>query len=184
MEPLKEVLSAYGKTPKAWEIFRGDSFQLEVKKPEDAFMAAIRIKACIRSVEKVDVRMAIGIGNKTYNAAKITESNGEVFINSGELYESLKKLKLKLAIRSPWPEIDKELNLMISLASIAMDKWTVLSAEIVALSMEHKDLSQQELGELIGRGQSSVSDRQKRAHYTEITELEKFIRRKIKQQLV
>ena len=31
MEPLKKVLSVYGNNPKAWEIYRGDSFQVEVR---------------------------------------------------------------------------------------------------------------------------------------------------------
>jgi hypothetical protein len=127
--------------------------------------------------------MAIGIGEKIFDASKITEANGEAFINSGEKFESLKKLKKTLALKSPWPEIDKELNLMISLASIAMDKWSPSSAELVALSVSKKKLSQKELGEEIGRTQSSVSERQKRAHYDEVMTLETFYRNKIVQQL-
>jgi hypothetical protein len=185
LNPIKELFAIYGKIPKTWQIYRGDSFQVEIKDPANSFMAAIRIKACIKSIQKeeLDVRMAIGIGSKSYNAAKITESNGEAFINSGEKFESLKKLKQNLAIKSPWPEIDTELNLMISLASIAMDKWSPLSAEFITLSLKNKNLSQKELGDKIERTQSSVSERQKRAHYHEIIELEAFYRNKIQHQL-
>jgi hypothetical protein len=185
LNPIKELFADYGKTPKTWQIYRGDSFQIEVKDPADSFMAAIRIKACIRSIQKeeLDVRMAVGIGSKSYHASKITESNGEAFIYSGEKFESLKKLKQNLAIKSPWPEIDTELNLMISLASMAMDKWSPLSAEFITLSLKNKNLSQKELGDKIERTQSSVSERQKRAHYHEIIELEAFYRNKIQQQL-
>jgi hypothetical protein len=183
LTPLKKLFSTFGKSPKVWEIYRGDSFQLEIKKPEDAFITAICIKASIKSIRELDVRMAIGIGEKIFDASKITEANGEAFINSGEKFESLKKLKKTLALKSPWPEIDKELNLMISLASIAMDKWSPSSAELVALSVSKKKLSQKELGEEIGRTQSSVSERQKRAHYDEVMTLETFYRNKIVQQL-
>jgi hypothetical protein len=182
--PLKKVFSTLGKSPKVWEIYRGDSFQIEVKKPEEAFIMAISIKACIKSIRKLDVRMAIGIGEKNFNAPKITEANGAAFINSGEKFESLKKLKKNLALKSPWPEIDTELNLMINLASIAMDKWSPSSAELVTLSLSNKKLSQKELGEEIGRTQSSISERQKRAHYDEIIELEAFYRNKISQQFL
>jgi hypothetical protein len=99
------------------------------------------------------------------------------------MFEKLKKIKQSLALQSPWPGMDKELNLMISLASIAMDAWTPVSAEMVALSLGHGDVSQAELGKKIGRKQSSVSERQKRAHYSEIKELEKFYRGKIATQL-
>jgi hypothetical protein len=181
--PVKKLFLTYGKSPKVWEIYRGDSFQIEIKKPEEAFIVAICIKACVKSIRELDARMAIGIGRKDFDAPKITESNGEVFINSGEKFESLKKLKRNLAIQSPWPEIDKELNLMIDLASIAMDKWSPSSAELITLSLSNRTLSQKELGQVIDRTQSSVSERQKRAHYDEIIALEEFYRNKIVQQL-
>ena len=183
IKPLKKALTKYGKTPKHWEIFRGDSFQVEISQPEKSFWAAISIKAHIRSIKALDVRMAIGIGDKNFSAPRITESNGPAFINSGEQFETLKKIKQNLAIKSPWPELDIELNLMIGLASIAMDKWSPSSAELVVLSLDNNDLSQIELGRKIGRRQSSISERQSRAHYGEITELESFYRKRILQQL-
>jgi len=184
LTPLKKVLSGYGKSPKNWEIFRGDSFQLEVDDPAGSFLAAIRLKAAVRSIKGLDVRMAIGIGEKTYVASRISESNGEAFINSGEKFEELKKIRQRLAVRTPWPDSDKQLNLMISLASIVMDTWTASSAQMIELSLHHQHLSQKELGKKIGRTQSSVSERQTRAHYAEITELEKFFREHITTQLV
>jgi hypothetical protein len=183
LKPLKQLLAQYGKTPKVWEIFRGDSFQIEIKQPEESFMAAIRIKACIKSIKELDVRMAIGIGEKEYSATRITESNGPAFVYSGEKFESLKKLKQNLAIRSPWTDLDTELNIMISLALIAMNKWSPSSAELISLSLAHQNLSQKELGDKLERTQSSVSTRQKRAHYTEIIELESFYRKRVLQQL-
>ncbi|MCP9751227.1 SatD family protein [Ferruginibacter sp. HRS2-29] len=181
--PIKKVFNQFGKTPKTWEIFRGDSFQLEVEKPEDTFWAAILIKASIRSVRSLDVRMAIGIGEKSHDAARISESNGEAFIHSGEKFENLKKQKQNLAVKTPWPDFDQQFNLMISLASIAMDKWSQSSAELIALSLQHKELSQKELGEKIAIGQSSVSERQKRAHFEEVMELENFYRQQITNRL-
>ena len=182
LAPLKKILSIYGKSPKTWEIFRGDSFQLEVESPLHSFMAAIRIKAAIRAVKGLDVRMAIGIGKKTYVATRISESNGEAFVNSGEKFEELKKIKQRLAVRTPWPGTDRQLNLMISLASIAMDTWSPGSAQLIDLSLRYQDLSQKELGKKIKRTQSSVSERQTRAHFEEILELEKYFREHITEQ--
>ena len=174
LDPLKALMKEWGKTPKTWEIYRGDSFQVEINQPQFALLAAIRIKACIKSIEKLDVRMGIGIGEKSYNAQKITEANGEAFINSGETFEELKKLKQHLAIRSPWPKLDAELNLMFRLASIALDKWSTATAQIVAASIVNRTLSQKELGDKMGRTQSTISEAQKRAHYDEIMELLDF----------
>lgn len=180
---LKKALTRYGKTPKVWEIYRGDSFQLEIKKPEESFWAAVYIKAQIRSIKNVDVRIAIGLGEKTFDAARITESNGPAFINSGEIFEDLKNIKQNLAIKSPWNDLDTELNLMISLALIVMDKWTPSSAALIALSMENENLSQKELAAIIKRQQSSVSESHSRAHFNKIVDLENYYRKRIKQKL-
>lgn len=180
LAPLKKLLLSYGDTPKVWEIYRGDSFQLEIKKPEETLSAAIKIKACIKSLAGRDVRMAIGIGNKTYNARKITEANGDAFVQSGATYESLKNIKQNLAIKTPWADVDEELNLMLSLASIAMDKWSTSSAELVSLSFQKQQLSQASLGKKLKIAQSSVSERQKRAYLTEVLAVEAFFNQKIK----
>lgn len=179
LEPLKELLSGFGEAPKVWEIYRGDSFQLEVQKPQEAFRTALRIKACIKSAGNLDVRMAIGIGAKSFEAPRITESNGEAFIRSGETFESLKKLRKNLAIRSPWPDTDKTLNLMIDLAAMAMDRWSPSSARLIVLLLSHPELTQQELGDRLGKNQSSVSESQKRAHYQQMAALESYFRETI-----
>jgi hypothetical protein len=49
---------------KCWEITRGDNFQLEITAAEDSLLAAIRIKALLRTTKGLDVRMAISIGKK------------------------------------------------------------------------------------------------------------------------
>lgn len=58
--------------------------------------------------------MAIGIGTKTYEAKRISESNGTAFINSGEQFEKLKKITL--AVKTPWHEVDTTINLCLELA--------------------------------------------------------------------
>ena len=100
LTPLKKELNSIGKTPKIWEIYRGDSFQVVISKAEDALLVAMKLKASLKAVKGINVRMAIGIGKRTYNAAKVTESNGSAFVNSGEKFEMLKQQKQNLAIKS------------------------------------------------------------------------------------
>src|SRR5690554_1995045 len=75
--PLKSLFNNWGIRSKDWELERGDFFQVEVNNPLDALKKALQIKALIKKVEPLDVRMAIGIGQKTYTGESISESNGE-----------------------------------------------------------------------------------------------------------
>lgn len=182
VEDLKKILTPFGKTPNQWEVYRGDEFQIEVTNPEDALLAAILVKAHLRAI-KSDARMSIGFGDKTHNAQKISESNGTAFIHSGELFETLKKQKVTLAMRTGDSDIDEKLNLMIQLALTFMDNWLVQSAEFVALAIENPTLSQEELGQKLGINQAAVSRRQKRAQFDLVMNLDRYFRTQIKQLL-
>jgi hypothetical protein len=176
---LKKTLSVEGKSPRDWQVYRGDSFQVEVSDPSHAFLTAVRIKATIKTIKHLDVRMAIGIGQKKYASKKITESDGEAFVHSGEKFETLKKAKQNLAIRTPWPDFDREMNVCFRLASIPMDDWTANSAELIQLLVKRRTLTQKALAKKLGVTQPSVSERQNRAHFEEIMELEALYREKI-----
>lgn len=184
LSPLKKLLSTFGESPQVWDIYRGDSFQLEVKHPAEALGKALQIKACIKSIRKLDVRMAIGIGENPLPASAITESNGEAFIRSGEQFEILKPLKKKLALQSPWPNVDHTVNLMLDLASIAMDAWSPAEAKLIAVVLQHPELTQTELGDKLGKKQSTVSETLKRAHFQEIQALDAYFRTSITEHIL
>jgi hypothetical protein len=188
--PLKALLESYGSSPEKWEIFRGDYFQIEIIKAEEALLLALKIKALIKSIRvteaqkttsPIDVRMAIGLGTKEYAANRISESNGTAFIHSGEKFEKLKKEKTTLAIQSSSQNFDYEMNLYLKLASIQMDAWTANSAALFTTLFEDPERKQTEIGAILGIGQNSVSGRFKRAHVDEILELDKMYRYKLKQ---
>ena len=180
VEDLKKILAPFGKTPNQWEVYRGDEFQIEVSNPEDALLTAILIKAHLRAI-KSDARMSIGFGHKTHSAERISESNGSAFINSGELFETLKKQKINLALRTGDLDFDEKLNLMLQLALTFMDSWLGQSAEFVAVAIENPTLSQEELGQRLGINQAAVSRRQKRAQFDLVMNLDRYFRKQIKQ---
>lgn len=179
LKPLKEALSYLQPNSKLWEIYRGDSFQIEIQDLNNGFEAVMYLKSSIKTIKGLDVRLAIGIGNKSYNADSITESNGEAFQFSGDTLESLKKEKLNLKIKTPKPEIDKALNLYFKLALIAMDNWTVNSAEVVKLSLKYPEARQAELGQMLNINQTAISHRQKRSYLDHLKELNKMYIQKI-----
>jgi hypothetical protein len=179
LRALKKELDKIGPSPKKWEIFRGDSFQLELTQPEDSFMIAMKIR-CLLKAKSIDVRIAIGVGEKDHAAASILESNGQAFVLSGEKFELLKKEKQTLAIKTPWSEFDADMNLILKLASVAMSKWTANSAEAIKIALEKPDLIQEDLGKKLGIKQNAVSGRLKRAYFDELTEVDTLFRKKIR----
>lgn len=179
MDDFKVILQTIGKSPNDWEIYRGDEFQLKINKLEEALAVAFQIKAFFKSIN-LDVRMSLGFGDKTYNARKITESNGSAFIRSGETFETLKKQKLNLAINSGNADFDEDLNLMLKLTLSFMDNWLQQSAEFVLVAMQNPTLSQEEIGVKLGINQAAVSRRQKRSNYDLVLQVDNYYRKKTK----
>lgn len=182
LNPLRNALEQIADDTKNWEIFRGDSFQIEVNDVYKCFINAVYIKACIKMVKGLDVRVAIGLGTKTYEGKTITESNGSAFQESGNLLEHLKQVKTNLKLKGTGNiQLDSELNLYLKLISILMDNWTVNSAEIVKLYLENQNKIQKELAKLIGISQDAVSKRMKRAYLDEILEVNQMLKQKMAQ---
>ena len=172
---LKQSFNKIGKTSKTWEIFRGDSFQIEIKHIANALLFAIELKAAIKKIKDLDIRLAIGIGSKNFEASKITEANGEAFVNSGYAFDHLLK-KQNLALKTPWKDINEEFEVSLSLSLLIMDNWTVNSAEFVNMYLENPNSTQKVIAKKLAISESSASERRKRAGFDEIMKLEKRYR--------
>ncbi len=177
---LKEVLKKYGEQPAIWDIYRGDEFQVKIA-PSEALKAAILLKAAIKSIKHLDVRIAIGIGDESYAGDRITEANGSAYKRSGRTFEALKEEKSTLALASGNDTQDYILNLMIKMALDFMDDWSTVSANTVAWTLQNPESSQQEMADHFMIQQSAVSQRQKRARVDLIQELLNFYQHTIKQ---
>ena len=179
---LKTAFKTVGETPKTWEIYRGDSFQLEIKNPEQAFFFAIELKTILKKIKNLDVRIAIGIGSKNDDYKNITEGSGEAFINSGKAFDNLLK-KQNLAIITPWQEIDKIFNTAFAISLLVMDNWTVNSADFIEMCLRNPNTTQKLIAKELNISESSASERRKRAGLDEILQLEKLYRELINQKI-
>lgn len=163
---LRTELSKLGKEPKDWEIYRGDSFQLQTE-TGNALDLAFVLKATIKQFKELDIRIAIGIGEVTYHSHKITESNGSAFVNSGACFEGLKKNTL--GIKTPWKDFDTTFTLILELVALFADQWTTASSEAIKLALEKPELNQSQLAEILQlKSQSTVSAALKRGGFDEL----------------
>ncbi len=188
LSPLKKLFGSWGETPKVWELVWGDFFQIEISLPQEAIKKALEIKALIKKIEPteeqkkksvIDVRMSVGIGDKSFSGERVSESNGSAFIYAGEKFDSLRQENVSLGIKTPWQDFDEEINLYLRLAETFMNNWSVSSAELIKLVLENPNLTQEDIGRILGIKQSAVSGRWKRAHMDEVLALEKMYRKKI-----
>src|SRR5690554_259872 len=104
IDVLKETLNQFGKSPIKWEIYRGDSFQLEVPASQ-GFKAMFQIKAAIKTISGLDVRISIGLGQVDFQDDAVNLSNGSAFVNSGRAFDQLKDKKRGLILSSDNPDL-------------------------------------------------------------------------------
>lgn len=188
LTPLKAFLSTLGQSPSKWEIIWGDFFQIELDAPQEALMVALKIKALIKSIippsggqakSTLDVRISIGIGEKTYLAEAISENNGPAYIYAGEKFDRLKKEQMTIGIKSNWAEFDQEMNLYLSLLEVVFERWSTSSAELFWEVLKNPTFTQSEIGERLGIKQSGVSGRWNRAHIDKLLAVERQFAEKI-----
>jgi predicted XRE-type DNA-binding protein len=167
---LKFLLGSLGSNPEDWEIYRGDEFQVRLNASK-ALETAIRIKAQLKCRKGLDVRIGIGLGEESYRAAKVSESNGPAYQASGGVFDRLRDEKLHLQLSSGNTAADTGMNLMLKLASDFMDDWSPVSAEAVLKVLQSPGVSQEQMACELGIQQSAVSQRLSRARLDLLEEL-------------
>ncbi len=175
---LKEYFSSILPASEKWEIYRGDSFQIEVRS-ESALEIALTIKALIKGSNQIDVRMAIGIGEKSFEGKKITESNGTAFINSGVSFDNIKNSSL--IIKSPWKEFDDYFNPILKLLSFCCNDWKPITAETIFYALTNRNLMQKEIVERLSKDKTTINKALKRGGYDEILEIVNLYSKKTQQ---
>jgi len=174
-ETFKEINKKLLNGGGAFEIFRGDSFQGLIPKPELALLVSFIIRARLRSyapsksitdklIKKpilnayTDARIAIGIGEVSYQNDPIQESHGEAFEKSGRALDALKPDNERIAIVTPWNDINSELTVECKLVDAIISRWTSSTAEAMYYYLLI-DKNQQVLAKILKIKQPSVHKR-------------------------
>jgi hypothetical protein len=174
---LKSELSKHGKEPKDWEIYRGDSFQIQTE-VANALELAFLLKATIKQFKELDIRMAIGIGSITYASHKITESNGDAFVNSGACFEKLKKNTL--GIKTPWKDFNTKFTLVLELVALFANQWTNSTSQVIKMALEQPTMNQNQLAKSLKlKSQSTVSAALKRGGFDELKNVLEYYKSEI-----
>lgn len=158
-----------------FQIYRGDSFQALITDPNKTLDACIELKAALKRIETLDVRIAIGLGDVNMIDHNIAVSSGNGLTRSGELLDSLKENRQNIMVKSG-NDLDAYMNVALKLALLYMDDWTENGAEAVYELLKNPKLTQVEIGKILGVQQATASRRLIRANWTETQELSGLFR--------
>jgi hypothetical protein len=168
-EVLLHLKDSFKKIPpdisasKFW-VFRGDSFQGILSRPDEALNATLIIRSYLLSKYKgkssrLDARIAIGLGTIDYLPRKVGEGDGEAFRNSGIELDSMKKSEKNLIVKTPWKELNDELRTECALLDAVIERWTREQAE--AIMYQIMGLTQEEIAGILKISQPAVFHRLK-----------------------
>lgn len=147
-------------SPLKMEMFRGDSFQIQVEAPAQALKVAVLFRAGLKSMtppdadELWDARVAIGVGTVSYEGERVSVSDGEAFQYSGRRLDEIGKRRL--SIRTRWAGVDDELEVSTAFADDILTGWSRPQARAVYLSLLY-GLSQKEIAARLEKTSQSVS---------------------------
>ncbi|MCT4614747.1 MAG: transcriptional regulator [Marinifilaceae bacterium] len=164
-----------------WEIFRGDSFQLEIS-VDKALEVALCIRAIVKSNNLINVRISIGLGTKNFQGKTILESNGTAFHYSGD---GLTNMKFRtLCLKSSMPEFDSSINTMLDLVSFISSAWKPITAQTIFLALTNREWKQKDLAKKLSKNNSTISKSLNRGAYFEILRVIDYYKQNINQCLI
>lgn len=134
------------------EMYRGDSFQIVVDKPDYTLTVAIALRAKLKATtpdkqQLWDARLSIGIGDISFESDNIVTSDGEAFRLSGRSFDNIGEKRL--SISTTWSDFDKDIELVTRFADDIITSWTAKQAKVVYQSILFPKL-QKDLAEDLG----------------------------------
>lgn len=161
LDTIKDAASYCLKlSPLKYEVFRGDSFQFIIDKPEQTLLIGIILRAYLRKttpcecIKTWDARIAIGIGMTSYLSGKIVTSDGEAFQLSGRGFDNLGKKCLGIYTR--WNDVNEEFDISTDFADDIISSWTASQAKVFIKSVG-EGLSQTEIAAKSGKTKQTVN---------------------------
>jgi hypothetical protein len=152
------------------QIHRGDEFQLVIESVVAGGLAAALFLLCAlkradRGTPPLEARIAVGVGGADYFDANPPgggfQGDGEAFQASGLLLEAMKRDGRRVAVTTPWPDVNAELLVACRLLDEIIAQWTPQQAASMQALLRGE--TQDAAAEAEGISQSAVAQRLRRA---------------------
>lgn len=152
-------------SPLKCEMYRGDSFQVMVDDVKCCLEIAVLIRLGLKKTNllkngKLDARMAIGVGDVSYEHEQVILSDGEAFRLSGRTFEKLNKRRLLIATNID--DVDEPLNVMLAFIDDLVMNLSYAQSKYLYDSLLY-NMSQMELANVYNTSQPNVAKHLKSA---------------------
>ena len=184
---LWETFEQLEKQKDRYDILRGDSFQLFVDEPGQAFKKAVQLRCLVKSGMskyakiRVDLRISIGFGEISFKGKTLGSSDGTAFRRSGQGLDALKSEKKHLSIQTGDKKKDDFFEILSVLTDVIITGWSPAQAEAVYWSS--CGFTQTEIARKLSIVQSAVNKRLQSAHWNEIDKVFTFFETKFSEGL-
>ena len=122
----------------AFDVFRGDAWQMYVERPAAALRAAVTFRAWLRADADVDARIALVVDAVDFvDVENVSESDGPAFRRSGYALDGLGRRTMACLLPEGWTPSTRQLlfNTIASATGAFVDRWTSAQAQAVALTL-------------------------------------------------
>jgi len=152
-------------SPIKCEMYRGDSFQVMVDDVKCCLEVAILIRLGLKRSNllehgKLDARMAIGVGDISYEHEQVILSDGEAFRLSGRTFEKLNKKRLLISTNIN--NVDEPLNVMLAFIDELLKGLSYTQSKYLYDSLLY-NMSQMELANVYNTSQPNIAKHLKSA---------------------
>lgn len=147
------------------EMYRGDSFQVLVDDVKYCLEIAVLIRLGLKKSNllkngKLDARMAIGVGDISYEHEQVILSDGEAFRLSGRTFDKLNKRRLLIATNIN--DVDEPLNVMLAFIDELLEGLSYTQSIYLYDSLLY-NMSQMELANVYHTSQPNIAKHLKSA---------------------
>jgi hypothetical protein len=171
---LISQISSLAKSHKI-EFYRGDSFQIYLKHPQEALKLILKLRTATKAVAHhsskpvADIRAGIGIGEVDTPVRTLRTATGEAFVLSGRGFDSTVNSKQRLIIQSKIPSFNETLKVIALFVDYLVDRMTTKQAEVIFELLNN--LTQQEVARKLYKSQPTINQHIQSAGWTEIVNL-------------
>jgi hypothetical protein len=131
------------------EFFRGDSWQLLLRKPEVALRVGVFLRSSLLARGKVDSRISIGLGRvENISPGRVSLSTGEAFVLSGHGLDHLTQYSnMTIEVPKSAGALSEWLPVVGHLCDSLIGEWTERQAEIVCVAVRPSELTHEKIAQ-------------------------------------